>query len=108
MCASLAAAAIIDRGGGDAKAAQWIPPVERRCVLAWKMVTRTRRRRRGRTMDDAFRDGDVLGREVGRRWKGGRVSDVSDDNAGGEHRSDDQRRDAQVFQRPPSEPGERR
>jgi hypothetical protein len=47
------------------------------------MATRTRRRRRGRTTDDGFHDGDVLGREVGRRWEGGRVSDVSDDNAGG-------------------------
>jgi hypothetical protein len=44
---------------------------------------------------------------VGRRWEGGRVSDVSDDNAGGGRRGDDRRRDAQVFQRPPSEPGER-
>ena len=67
----------------DAKAARRIPPVERRRVLAWTMATRTRRRRRGRTTDDAFHDGDVLGREVGRRWEGGRVSDVSDDNAGG-------------------------
>ena len=58
--------------------------------------------------DDAFHDGDVLRREVGRRWEGGRVSDVSDDNAGGGRRGDDQRRDAQVFQHPPSEPGERR
>ena len=33
--------------------------------------------------DEAFDGGDVLGREVGRRWEGGRVSDVSDDNAGG-------------------------
>jgi hypothetical protein len=47
------------------------------------MATRTRRRRRGRTTDDAFHDGDVLGWEVGRRWEGGRVSDVSGDNAGG-------------------------
>ena len=77
-------------------------------VLALTMATRTRRRRRGRTTDDAFHDGDVLRREVGRRWEGGRVSDVSDDNAGGGRRGDDQRRDAQVFQRPPSEPGERR
>jgi hypothetical protein len=33
--------------------------------------------------DEAFDDGDVLGREVGRRWEGGRVSDVSEHNAGG-------------------------
>ena len=77
-------------------------------VLALTMATRTRRRRRGRTTDDAFHNGDVLRRELGRRWEGGRVSDVSDDNAGGGRRGDDQRRDAQVFQRPPSEPGERR
>ena len=33
--------------------------------------------------DEAFDDGDVIGREVGRRWEGGRVSDGSDHNAGG-------------------------
>ena len=89
MCASPAAAPIVDRGGGDAKAAQRIPPIEHHRVLAWTMATRTRRRRRGRTTDDAFHDGDVLGREVGRRWEGGRVSDVSDDNVGGGRRGDD-------------------
>ena len=40
-------------------------------------------------MDDAFHDGDVLGREVGQRREGGRVSDVSDGNAGGGRRGDD-------------------
>jgi len=33
--------------------------------------------------DKVFDDGNVLGREVGQRWEGGRVSDVSDHNAGG-------------------------
>ncbi len=33
--------------------------------------------------DKVFDDGNVLRREVGQRWEGGRVSDVSDDNAGG-------------------------
>ena len=33
--------------------------------------------------DIAFDDGDVLKREVGRRWEGSRVSDGSDHNAGG-------------------------
>ncbi len=32
--------------------------------------------------DEAFDDGDVLGREVGRQWEGGRVSDGSNHNAG--------------------------
>ena len=93
----------------DAKAACRTPPVERRRVLELELGRRRRGRGRGqtRTTDDEFHDGDVLGREVGRRWEGGRVSDVSDDNAGGGRRGDDRRRDAQVFQRPPSEPGER-
>ncbi len=53
--------------------------------------------------DDAF---NYCGRELGRHWEGGRVTDVSDDNAarGGGRRGDDRRQDAQVFQRPPSEP----
>jgi hypothetical protein len=69
----------------DAKAACRTPPVERRRVLELELGRRRRGRGRGqtRTTDDEFHDGDVLGREVGRRWEGGRVSDVSDDNAGG-------------------------
>ena len=48
--------------------------------------------------DEAFDDGDVLGREVGRRWEGGRVSDVCDHNAGGGGgRGDGRRRAAQIF-----------
>ena len=30
--------------------------------------------------DDMFNNGNVLGWEVGRQWKGGGVSDVSDNN----------------------------
>ena len=33
--------------------------------------------------DDAFNDGVVIGREVGRRWECGRVSDASDDDTRG-------------------------
>ena len=69
----------------DAKAACRTPPVERRRVLELELGRRRRGRGRGqtRTTDDEFHDGDVLGREVGRRWEGGRVSDVSEHNAGG-------------------------
>ena len=35
---------------------------------------------RSEDKDDAF---DYCGRELGRQWEGGRVTDVSDDNAAG-------------------------
>jgi hypothetical protein len=43
------------------------------------MATRMRRRRRGRTTDDTFHNGDVLGREVGRQWEGGRAAAMTED-----------------------------
>jgi len=46
------------------------------------------------------------GWEVGQRWERGRVSDVSDHNAGrGGAVAMAEKRVAQIFQRPPSEPG---